>query len=342
MAERGIMGEAQDAIVKQITSFALYGFPESHSASFALIAYASAYLKAHHPTAFYTALLNAWPMGFYHPATLLKDAERRGVEARPIDVNRSGWKCRWESNRDREAARANGALRLGLRFVKTLRQEAGEAIERAQTIAPFTSPDDLARRASLRHRELTALAHCGALASLGLTRRQALWQVARVSRTTGPLYAGHDGSADIALHSPLPEMSPLDETVADFAITEVTTGPHPMAYWREELTARRILPAGSLENLSDGRRVRTAGSVIVRQRPGTAKGLLFVTVEDETGMVQAMVTPRLLQENRQTIVGSPALVIEGLLQKRDGSLSIRAERLWPLETLARLPSHDFR
>jgi error-prone DNA polymerase len=136
-------------------------------------------------------------------------------------------------------------------------------------------------------------------------------------------------------------MSPLDQTVADFAITEVTTGPHPMAYWRPALNARRILPTGALGGLEDGRRVRTAGSVIVRQRPGTAKGLLFVTVEDETGMVQAMVTPQLLHQNRRTIVGSPALVIEGRLQKRDGSLSIRAERLWPLETLTRLPSHDF-
>ena len=157
----------------------------------------------------------------------------------------------------------------------------------------------------------------------------------------GPLHTD-DGGASAETWSPLPEMSPLEETVADFAITEVTTGPHPMAYWRDALTARRILPTAALDRLADGRRVRTAGSVIVRQRPGTAKGLLFVTVEDETGMVQAMVTPQLLSQNRRTIVGSPALVIEGRLQKRDGSLSIRAERLWPLETLARLPSHDFR
>jgi error-prone DNA polymerase len=276
-------------------------------------------------------------MGFYHPATLLKDAERRGVEARPIDVNRSGWKCRWEANGGRPPV-ANGALRLGLRFVKTLRQEAGEAIEREQSIARFTSPEDLARRCGLRENELTALAHCGALGSLGLTRREALWQAARVSRTTGPLHADLTDSSP----SPLPEMSPLDETVADFAITEVTTGPHPMAYWRESLAARGVLPAGTLDRLADGRRVRTAGSVIVRQRPGTAKGLLFITVEDESGMVQAMVTPQLLREHRSTIVGSPALVIEGRLQKRDGSLSIRAERLWPLESLARIPSHDFR
>jgi len=137
-------------------------------------------------------------------------------------------------------------------------------------------------------------------------------------------------------------MSRLDETVADFAITEVTTGVHPMSYWRKALAGKAILPTAELGRMAHGRRIRTAGSVIVRQRPGTAKGLLFITVEDETGMVQAMVTPQLLQAHRQTIVGSPALIIEGKLQNRDGSLSIRAERLWALEGLARIPSHDFR
>jgi error-prone DNA polymerase len=373
MTERGIAGTAQDAIVKQITSFALYGFPESHSASFALIAYASAYLKAHHPTAFYASLLNAWPMGFYHPATLVQDAARRGVEARPIDVHRSGWKCRWEANgsgrrrlgeqascsptprstctgtgrcvpgvgAELASARsrsANGALRLGLRFVKGLRQEAGEAIEREQVLAPFTSPEDLAHRCALREHELTALAHCGALGSLGLTRREALWQAARVSRTTGPLYAGLGDDAA----SPLPEMSPLDQTVADFAITEMTTGSHPMAYWRESLTARGARTAGTLDRLPDGRRVRTAGSVIVRQRPGTAKGMVFLTLEDETGMAQAIVSPDLLKEQRKLIVVSPGLVVEGVLTKRDSTLTVRSERFWSIDGLLKTPSHDFR
>ena len=343
MKERGITGNAQDQVVQQITSFALYGFPESHSASFALIAYASAFLKVYHPTAFYVSLLNAWPMGFYHPATLIKDAQRRGVEARPIDVNLSGWKCSWEPNADdaepgNSSPRAKGALRLGLRFIKGLRNEAGQAIEVERSRAPFANPEDLARRCGLRENELVALAHVGAMASLQLTRRKALWQVARVSRAAGPLF---DDLRDRS-PSPLPEMSKLEETVADFATTDVTVGPHPMAYWRKNLDQKGIRSAGSLDKLPANLQVRTAGSVIVRQRPGTAKGLLFVTVEDETGMVQAMVSPQLLKKYRQTIVGSSALIIEGLLQKRDGSLSIRADRLWPLESLAEIPSHDFR
>ncbi len=194
MTERGIAGAAQEQIVHAITSFALYGFPESHAASFALIAYASAYLKAHHPTAFCLALLNAWPMGFYHPATLIKDAQRHGVEVRPIDVQRSGWRCRWEEReqaggerrrrrRDRAARRQGagarhgggggrppGAIRLGLRFVRGLRQAAAEAIEREQAAAPFAGPDDLARRCRLRDDELATLAAWGRSPASASTR----------------------------------------------------------------------------------------------------------------------------------------------------------------------------
>src|SRR5579864_6950876 len=176
MTERGIEGPAQDQIVKSITSFALYGFPESHAASFALIAYASAYLKARHPAAFYISLLNAWPMGFYHPATLVKDAQRHGVRVLPVDVNHSGWRCRWEG----------GAVRLGLRFVKGLREASGKAIEAAQ---PFKSPDDLAYRCKLRDDQLTKLAYAGALQSLGLRRRAALWQAAEAARPAGELFS---------------------------------------------------------------------------------------------------------------------------------------------------------
>ncbi|MFP5288063.1 MAG: DNA polymerase III subunit alpha, partial [Thermoanaerobaculia bacterium] len=177
MTRNGISPEAQEQIVKSITSVALYGFLESHAASFALIAYASAYIKARHPAAFYISLLNAWPMGFYHPATVIKDAQRHDVKVLPVDVNESGWKCRWE----------NGAVRLGLRFVKGLRAESGLRIEAAQ---PFTSTDDLARRARLRDDQLTKLAYAGALASFGMTRRAALWQAAEAARDAGELFEG--------------------------------------------------------------------------------------------------------------------------------------------------------
>ncbi len=347
MRSRGITGATQDQIVQSITSFALYGFPESHAASFALIAYASAYLKAYHPTAFYIALLNAWPMGFYHPATLIKDAQRHGVLVRPVDVAHSHWRCTWE---DAEAAdprdagsspvthpRAPGALRLGLRYVRGLHREKGDALVAARAERPFASAEDLAQRLRMRYGELNKLAYAGALASFGLTRRQALWQVSRLGRPAGPLLDDQPSGAP----SPLREMPPLAETIADYQSLGVTTGPHPVAFARRHLRSQGVVTTAELEQIPAGSQVRFAGSVVVRQRPGTAKGVLFITLEDETGMAQAVVGPDLLKEHRQLIVGSPGLVIEGVLQKKDGSLAIQAQRFWPLDRLAETPSHDF-
>ena len=346
MNERGITGKAQDEIVQGITAFALYGFPESHAASFALIAYASAYLKAHHPTAFYLGLLNAWPMGFYHPATLVKDAQRHGVEIRPVDVQTSGVLCRWEDRPLREGERdartgtvpAAGALRLGFKFVRGLRGRAGLSIEREQAAAPFADAEDLVRRCDLHEDELQSLAAVGALATFGLTRRAALWQVARLGKPAGPLL---DRLTDPE-PSPLPEMTPVEETQADYGGVQLTLGPHPLTYMRALLEKKGVTTAAGLAALANGVRVRTAGSVIVRQRPGTAKGLLFLTLEDETGMSQAVVPPDLLQQHRKLIVGSPGLVVEGVLQKRDGTISVKGEKFWSLKELVAVPSHDFR
>jgi error-prone DNA polymerase len=328
MTERGIDAAAQEQIVKSITSFALYGFPESHAASFALIAYASCYLKARHPAAFLASLLNCWPMGFYHPATLVKDAQRHGVDVRPIDVTRSGWKCRWQE----------GAVRLGMRFVAGLREATGRRIEEEQGKAPFSGAEDLARRCALRPDELTRLAEAGTLAGFGRTRRAALWQVAKVARPAGPLYA--ELPADDP--SPLPEMTREEETAADYRSTQMTAGPHLMEHWRARLSSRGILSAADLLKVPDGRRVQTAGAVIVRQRPGTAKGFVFLTLEDESGLCQAIVRPDLFRQQRAVIVGSGSLVVEGRLQKQDGSLSVKAERFWTLDELEAVPSHDFR
>jgi len=402
MNERGITGEAQEQIVKAITSFALYGFPESHSASFALIAYASAYLKRHHPTAFFLSLLNAWPMGFYHPATLVREAQRAGSEVLLIDVNESGVRCRWQDrpenggepersgelprkhghlarNRQNGAACVQagaptppGAIRLGLRYVKGLRREAAERIEAEQAARRFRSIEDLAERCRLRRNELVALASIGALGGLGacatntgcagvpagirrgapasgpspapgeldasLGRRAALWQAAQVEKPKGPLFA----DLTTTTPSPLDEMTPMEETAADFAVASITTGPHPMEYYRRALDRRRVVPAAALPDKPAGRRVRTAGSVIVRQRPGTARGLLFLTLEDETGMSQAVVMPDQLKKHRRTIVSSSGLIVEGVLQKKDGSLSVKADKFWPIDRLERIPSHDFR
>jgi error-prone DNA polymerase len=327
MARRGITGDVQDQVVQAITSFALYGFPESHAASFALIVYASAYLKAHHPTAFYTGLLNAWPMGFYHPSTLIQDAVRRGVEVRPVDVQCSGWRCRWE----------DGAVRLGLRYVKGLRTAAGERIEAEQARSRFHDSRDLTRRCRLSDDELDRLAHAGALTSFGLTRRAAQWQVAQVARTRGSLL----DQLPVDDAASLPEMDDWETSAADYQTTGVTTGPHLVAHLREALDRHGIVPANALADRADGERVRHGGAVIVRQRPGTAKGFVFLTLEDETGMVQAILRPDLFQRERRTVVGSPLLMVEGTLQKRGGTISIKADRLWPLPTVAAPPSHDF-
>jgi error-prone DNA polymerase len=325
MTTNGIDAKAQDQIVKSITSFALYGFPESHAASFALIAYASAYIKARHPAAFYVSLLNAWPMGFYHPATLVKDAQRHDTEVLPIDMNHSGWKCRWE----------NGGVRLGLRFVKGLREATAKKIEANQ---PFQSTEDLAYRCKLRDDQLTKLAYAGALSSLGLTRRGALWQASKAAKPAGELFEGRAAEGGGA---PLKEMSEIQNTMADYHAMELTTGPHLVEHFRAELMSQKILSAADLARIPTGRRVTTAGAVIVRQRPGTAKGFVFLTLEDETGLSQAIVSPKLFSEQRSTILGHSGLIVEGIVQNTDGQCSVKAERFWPLQGLEDIRSHDF-
>jgi error-prone DNA polymerase len=324
MTANGIGADAQDQIVKSITSFALYGFPESHAASFALIAYASAYIKARHPAAFYIALLNAWPMGFYHPATLIKDAQRHDVRVLPVDVNASGWLCRWE----------NGAVRLGMKFVKGLRAEAGMRGEAAQ---PFASADELARRARLRDDQLTKLAYAGALSSFGLTRRAALWQASYAARQAGELFE-HETAANA---SPLPEMSGVEDTMADYGAMELTAGKHLLEHFRPHLRRSGVLSATQLRDAPNGSRVVTAGAVIVRQRPGTAKGFVFLTLEDETGLSQAIVTPQLFADARATILGNSGLIVEGVVQNQEGQPSVRAEKFWPLDGVDHVSSYDF-
>ncbi|HYI13459.1 MAG TPA: error-prone DNA polymerase [Thermoanaerobaculia bacterium] len=325
MTQNGISPEAQDQIVKSITSFALYGFPESHAASFALIAYASAYIKARHPAAFYIALLNAWPMGFYHPATLVKDAQRHKIKVLPVDVNKSGWNCRWEE----------GAVRLGFKFVRGLRAESGLRVEAAQ---PYASTDDLARRARLRDDQLTKLAYAGALTSFGMTRRAALWQASYAAKDAGELFERND---DAATASPLPEMTPTQDTMADYTAMELTTGRHLLEHFRPQLRKDGVLTAEELKHVPNGSRVATAGAIIVRQRPGTAKGFVFLTLEDETGLSQAIVTPQLFAEERATIVGNSGLIVEGIVQNQDGQASIRAEKFWPLSGVHDVQSYDF-
>ena len=492
LAANNIHGQAAEDIVRSITSFALYGFPESHAASFALLAYASCYLKAHYPAAFYTALLNCQPMGFYSPAVLVKDAQRHGIRVRPIDVQVSNVRCtvgagnraglstqgkvatgnraasseqgkagtgtpagpsrRLSGSHEGAAGRAPTAtddrtIRLGLMYVSGLRAGTAEAIEQERHKRSFASIDDLVGRVPLRKPELDTLAELGALNSLGkgLHRRQALWQIEKAWRPTGPLFeekskrqatrntpaatgnpaapseqskvgtgnpaglsrrlsAAHEGTAcraptrqarmpapppgvtakekqslgdkvqrarkgrgstvqqsngspvhgsrftahgsRLTAHEqdpcPLAPMNPLERLDADYRGSGMTTGPHPMHYLREPLHALGVLPAVQLADHPNGRWVRVAGAVITRQRPGTAKGLVFLTLEDETGVSNVVVTPDKFQDNRVLVTGEPFLLVEGVLQKQDGVIHVRARVIKPLKHVTlEMASHDF-
>jgi len=341
LAAHGIDDGAADEIVRSITSFALYGFPESHAASFALIAYASAYLKAHHPEAFLCALLNAWPMGFYHPATLVKDAERHGVVVRPIDVTCSDWRCtieRRDSAQPLPQRSGRGAVRLGLRFVRGLREEAGCALVQARTARPFTGPRDLAARAGLLERELAALAELGALGAISGSRRAASWQVRGLAPSREPLFAGVDARPGTLPGRP---MSALEETLADYRVSGMTTGAHLMAHFRTMLRQRGVVTLARLREAASGLRLRTAGLVIVRQRPGTAKGICFLTLEDETGTGNAVVMPDRFAEFRLLLHTAALLVLEGVVQRKDGVVHLNVEKIWGFSPGPTPTSHDF-
>ncbi len=484
MTRKGISGTAQEEIVEQIASFALYGFPESHAASFALIAYASAYLKCHYLAAFTAATLNNQPMGFYQPFTIIKDAQRHGLKVLAVDVTKSDWECTVEASKqwavssgqknDAETRRGGDAekvqspkskaqsqmlktkrrtsdvelqqseienqtldighwtlnkttlhptphtlhpaLRLGLLCVKGLREDAGRAIVRAREEGPFTSIDDLHQRVpELRKDELRKLAAVGALnrieqrseirsqrsekrrgdAERGrrgespkstvqrtqsnvrnqisevrsqkpktakptldighgtwdeklhptpntlpptLHRRDALWQVERVARDAGPLYE----TLEQADGSPLRAMDLNERLNADLRGTGITIGRHPMAHQRAWLDTMKVTTAGQLKNLRNGIWVKVAGWVIVRQRPGTAKGFVFLSMEDETGISNIIVTPQLFETNRLALVNYPFLLIEGVLQHQDNVVSVKARKIEPLQMkVADVSSHDF-
>ncbi len=446
MASKGITGAPAEQIITSITSFALYGFPESHAASFALLAYGSAYLKVHYPAAFYTALLNNQPMGFYHPSTLVKDAQRRGVRFQPIDVQVSGWDCTVERD---------GAIRLGLRYVAGLREQVGRAIggataadparstlhpEERRPAAPicpkcgcddpsmlevsdpwtpeseaggparrskpetwfcnncshdwqparhrpqrFRSLEDLVSRTALRRDEVVTLADIGALNSFGYDRRSALWQAERVVRPSGELFVDDSPTELATEHTeiaetfsdpiggpdmvrpapedfsvtsvnsvvedpidprgedcPLKPMTEAERLVADYAGTGLTMGRHPMALKRETLAMQGVMRAIDLQNARQGRRIRVAGMVITRQRPGTAKGFVFLTLEDETGIANIIIRPDLFARDRLLIVEEPFLLIDGVLQNQDGVTSIRAEIVQRIQGVSvDFDAHDF-
>jgi error-prone DNA polymerase len=337
MDRNGIDSKTQDDIVRSISSFALYGFPESHAASFALIAYASAYLKCHYLAAFTAAILNNQPMGFYHPFTIIKDAQRHGLKMKPIDITRSNWLCTIEENESGEKC-----VRLGMCYVKGLREEVGQAIVRERDNDRFADIEDLHNRVpELRKDEMKKLAQVGALNFIHdeqSHRRDALWQVERATRPAGPLIRGQNEEKS---GSPLKRMTVDERLIADFSGTGLTIGRHPISYHRAYLDKLGALPAVDLQHVKNGRPVRVGGVVIVRQRPGTAKGFMFMSLEDETGIANIIVTPTLFDDNRAAI-DCPFILIDGVLQNQDNTISVKARRIQPLNFVtAAAAAHDF-
>lgn len=342
MTANGLDAKTQDTIIENISSFALYGFPESHAASFALIAYASAYFKVKYLAAFTCAILNNQPMGFYMPAVLVKDAQRHGLRVRPIDIQMSNWECTIEHDGNGELS-----LRLGLGYAKGLRQQSGESIvytRRSEGL--FSSMEDLvARVPSLNRKELTVIASIGALNSLdGVAhRRDALWQAERAGKLEGPLFCqSSELLREESSFTPLQQMTTEERLMADYAGTGLTVGKHPMAYRREELRRNDILSADELKDQPHGRFVRAAGCVIARQRPGTAHGFIFISMEDETGIANVIVTPDLYERDRMVVTQSKFILAEGPLQNQDGVIHVKATYLQMLSDLAlEVRSHDF-
>jgi error-prone DNA polymerase len=341
MTRNGIDLEEQDRIVQGISSFAMYGFPESHAASFALIAYASAYLKVHYLAAFTCGLLNNQPMGFYSPAVLVKDAQRHGLRVHPVCVQRSDWLCSIEHELD-----GSLSIRIGLNYAKGLKQSSAEALQAARSAdGPFSTVDDLTRRVpALNRKELVLLAQIGALNSVGQVshRRDALWQVEQAGRPVGPLLRASISNQVDGSSMPLRKMTTDERLAADYSGSGLTCGPHPMTYRRAELKREGFLSADDLSRCINNRFVQIAGCVIARQRPGTAKGFVFLSLEDESGITNVIITPDLFERERIVVTRNRFLAIEGTLQIQNRVIHVKACRIMPIDiTTADVRSHDF-
>ena len=371
MQARGLSSEFAERVFEQIRGFGAYGFPESHAASFALLVYVSAWLKCYYPAAYCAALLNSQPMGFYAPAQLVRDARHHGVEVRPVDVNYSSYDCILESAATREGGeriplrvacpRLRGhvndphghasvamppgrALRLGMRLVKGISRWQVEGIELARRQGPFATVDDLVRRSGVARRTLAHLAAADAFRSLGLNRREALWAV-----LGGPEPAGDDLPLLASLESPeprpaLPVQSLAEHVAQDYHTVGMSLTAHPMSLLRESLESRGIISARQLRAKSAGAGVKVAGLVLVRQRPGTASGTLFYTLEDETGMANLIVRPQVYERCRRAARGAVAVLAEGRVERQGEVIHVQTERITDLSKYAarlQVRSRDF-
>jgi error-prone DNA polymerase len=352
MCENGISAEFAERIYRQILGFGEYGFPESHSVSFALLAYVSAWLKRHEPAAFLTALLNSQPMGFYTPSQLVQDARRHGVEVRPVDVLSSEWECTLETATPPSASASGSppfqgeesllqpAVRLGFRLIKGLSQSGAERIVAARRIKPWDDVEDMVRRVELDRHDLKCLAGAGALEALSGHRRHAYWQVAGIE--TGAHLLSDAPAAETPASLPPPTEG--ENLLADYASTGLTLGRHPLALLRPRLARMRFATAEELRLLPGGSPARAAGIVTGRQRPGTASGTVFVTLEDETGYINVIVWPNLGERQRRELLGARLMGVEGVLEREGEVMHLVARRLVDHSVLlGRLaaPSRDF-
>jgi error-prone DNA polymerase len=328
MIDNGYDIEFANRTFRQLEGFGSYGFPESHAASFALIAYASSWMKCHHPDVFCAAILNAQPMGFYEPSQLVRDARNHGVEIRAIDANKSDWDCTLEDTGGKWHA-----VRLGLRMTRGLSEKDALALVAARGGKPYQSISELARRAGLGTGALVRLAKADAFASLGHSRREASWAIKGLRDEALPLFeAAAQRAREIVPEQiedavTLPAMTRGREVVEDYRSHGLSLRPHPLAFLRGELTAHQIRPCQSLRSAKDGSRITVAGLVMVRQRPGSAKGVMFITLEDETDIANLIIWPSLFDRQRRVILGAQMLACRGKVQAVNGVIHVVAEHL---------------
>ena len=338
MLRNGYTSEFAEQIFEQIKGFGSYGFPESHAASFALIAYASCWLKCHEPAAFAAALINSQPMGFYAPSQIVQDVRRHGIVVRPVDVRYSDWDCTLEAL----GGGRQPALRLGMRMVDGFRQADAERIMAARDRHGFVDVTDLCVRSELDSRARGLLADAGALRALAGHRHKARWAAAGVE-VQRPLFDAIGATTETAVALPLP--TPEEEVRTDYAMTGLTLGRHPLQLLRSRLRARRFRRSSELRALPHGRSVAFAGLVTLRQRPETASGVTFLTLEDEDGLVNVVVWRHVADEQRRALLESRLLAVEGRLESQDGVQHLIARRLTNLSTLLgplATTSRDFR
>jgi error-prone DNA polymerase len=319
MLARGYDKTFADGIFQQILGFGEYGFPESHAASFALLVYASSWLKRHEPEAFLAAMLNSQPMGFYSPSQLVQDAKRHGVTVLPVDVAISGW----DSLLERKANAARPAVRLGLSLLRGMRDGSAERIEAARAVRQFKSVRDMARRAQLDRHDLRVLADANALSSLAGNRREALWQSVAAVPDKDMLAAASPEDATPEFDAP----SEAEDIVGDYRSVGLTLGRHPLELLRPQLLAKRLMPASTLQTYPNGRLARGCGIVTVRQRPDTAKGVIFITIEDESGNVNVIIWPKVLERQRKEVLGASLLGVLGVWQCEGEVRHLVAQRL---------------